>query len=166
MALVAANEVRGVVGAVHNRFAIRRKSRRRWFVPIATHTPKIDEFVPLRVSRTAVVGAHGRRGPHVRRSRRRAGRVAPFHVGATLPSSAPRPSRRSARCSRKPPSAANGRPPWHQGERHHGSAHLCRHRPARVQAPAVVLDEKSPTYAPPTFTPVTPAELLSAAGDE
>jgi DNA-directed RNA polymerase subunit beta' len=30
----------------------------------------------------------------------------------------------------------------------------------------VVLDEKSPTYAPPTFTRVTPAELLSAAGDE
>jgi hypothetical protein len=35
--------------------------------------------------------------------------------------------------------------------------------PKRLQ---VVLDEKSPTYAPPTFTRVTPAELLSAAGDE
>jgi DNA-directed RNA polymerase subunit beta' len=30
----------------------------------------------------------------------------------------------------------------------------------------VVLDEKSPTYAPPTFTRVTPAELSSAVGDE
>ena len=30
----------------------------------------------------------------------------------------------------------------------------------------VVLDEKSPTFAPPTFVRVTPAELLSAAGDE
>jgi hypothetical protein len=29
----------------------------------------------------------------------------------------------------------------------------------------VVLDEKSPTYAPPTFVRVTPAELV-AVGDE
>jgi DNA-directed RNA polymerase subunit beta' len=30
----------------------------------------------------------------------------------------------------------------------------------------VVLDEKSPTYAPPTFVRVTPAELAAAVGDE
>jgi hypothetical protein len=29
-----------------------------------------------------------------------------------------------------------------------------------------VLDEKSPTYAPPTFVRVTPAELAAAVGDE
>ena len=34
--------------------------------------------------------------------------------------------------------------------------------PKRLQ---VVLDEKSPTYAPPTFVRVTPAELV-AVGDE
>ncbi|MEI9937504.1 MAG: hypothetical protein WDO69_09825 [Pseudomonadota bacterium] len=43
-------------------------------------------------------------------------------------------------------------------------------RPAGTGLPAykrlqVVLDEKSPTYAPPTFVRVTPAELV-AVGDE
>ena len=75
----------------------------------------------------------------------------------------PRPAQ--AGVGRAPGARTEGSTPGHPATYNGGAS-----RPAGTGLPAykrlqVVLDEKSPTYAPPTFVRVTPAELV-AVGDE